>query len=118
MWEGLDVYGIHRGIRADSAESRTMLIARYTMDSPRPPVILSSSLDCTEGVEIEIALNNFATAGVYPPSSKQRRSRFSLPLSVGHLLAIHQSDELKVDRADWKNRGKREKIGLNGNGEE
>lgn len=30
--EELDVYGIHRGIRADSTESRTTLIARYTMD--------------------------------------------------------------------------------------
>lgn len=72
--EELDVYGIHRGIRADSTESRTTLIARYTMDlSPRPlsppPVILSIPRGRRSDVE---PLNNFATI-VYPipsPSTK------------------------------------------------
>lgn len=50
--EELDVYGIHRGIRADSTESRTTLIARYTMDPLSSSTISSGySLD-SAGEEI------------------------------------------------------------------
>lgn len=47
--EELDVYGIHRGIRADSTESPTTLIARYTMDP------LSSSTISSSGYSLDSA---------------------------------------------------------------
>ena len=113
--EELDVYGIHRGIRADSTESRTTLIARYTMDRPSllvqpppPPVILSIPRERRSDVE---PLNNFATI-VYPtPFDQVNNGVFLSPqlVIVDHFDYFNsKTDELKVDRADWENRGRGE----------
>lgn len=113
--EELDVYGIHRGIRADSTESPTTLIARYTMDRPSllvqpppPPVILSIPRGRRSDVE---PLNNFATIVYLIPFDQVNNCVFLSPqlVIVDHFDHFNsKTDELKVDRADWENRGRGE----------